>query len=433
MEARMSFRRFALLLAAIPALGVVLACSIFTPQAPQPAATLDSLYTAAAQTLDVLSTQGAAAEKTPTSSPTLSIPTDSPTAFATYTLVPPLQTITKCDAAAFVADITFPDGSSVGRGNTFTKTWRIKNVGTCTWTTAYELVFVRGEKFGGKNAVALPEGVGPGGSVDVSIQLTAPNQDGRYRGYWKLRNASGVLFGFGAGGEADIYVDVIVSGYTVTGYDFAANLCEADWHNKDKDLPCPGVNNSSDGFAIVIADPKMEDGKVRGAGLLTHPQMIKNGWITGRYPAVNIRTGDRFRALIGCLYKANDCNMTFKLEYQIGQEPLKLLGQWQEVYEGEYYAVDLDLSFLSGKKVRFLLTTLANGSSHEDYGLWINPRITTQSDKPPTATPSPTPSPTVTATPSQTPTPTLTFTPTATFTPSPTPTETPTETPTTAP
>ncbi|MCK6540247.1 MAG: hypothetical protein L6Q26_09330, partial [Anaerolineales bacterium] len=109
------------------------------------------------------------------------------------------------------------------------------------------------------------------------------------------------------------------------------------------------------------------------------------------------------------------------------------LGQWNEIYEGKYYPVDIDLNFLSGKKVKFILTILANGSSHEDYGLWVMPRITRQSSQPPTATPTRTLSPTVTATPTSTFTATPTSTATATATATETSTETPTETPTTVP
>lgn len=413
-------------------LGVTLACGLFAPATPQPAATLDSLYTAAAQTLNAMSTQAGATQPVePSSTPTLFAPTNSPTSFPTFTLAPPLQTVTKCDAAAFVADVTYPDGSVIGRGQTFTKTWRVKNVGACAWTTAYDLVFVSGEKFGASNVVALPADVAPGRSVDISVQLTSPTQDGRYRGYWKLRNASDVLFGFGSNGESSLYVDVTVAGYTVTGYDFATNLCDAVWRNADKQLPCPGAQGSTDGFAVLLNAPQMEDGAVRGIGLLTHPQMINHGTITGKYAAINIQSGDRFRALIGCLYQANDCNMTFKLEYQIGSDPVKLLGQWNEIYEGKYYPVDMDLNFLSGKKVKFILTILANGSSHEDYGLWVMPSITRQSSQPPTATPTRTLSPTVTATPTSTftATPTFTPTPTSTSTETATATETPTETP----
>jgi hypothetical protein len=361
----------------------------------------------------------------------LLLPIDTPTAFATYTPVPPLPTVTKCDAAAFIADVTYGDGTIVGRGNTFTKTWRVKNVGTCTWTTAYDIVFVSGDKLGGKDAVALPASVSPGRSVDISIQLTAPNKDGHYRGYWMLRNASNVLFGFGINSEATIYVDVNISGYTITRYDLAANLCDARWRNNNNDLPCPGVYDSSDGFALVMNSPQMEDGNARGIGLLTHPQMVNDGVITGKYGAIKILAGDHFKTLIGCLYKANDCNMIFKLEYQIGSDSPRLLGQWQEIYEGEYYPVDIDLSFLSGQKVKFILTILANGSSHEDYGLWVNPQISRQSAQLPTLTPSPTLSPTVTVTATETLTSTETLT--ATVTETATSTETPTETPTATP
>ena len=405
----MFFTRFRIILIISSALAFTLACSLFTPATPQPAATLDALYTAAAETLSVMSTEGAANQSSPSATATLSIATI-PTDFATYTPVP-LTNITKCDAAAFITDITYPDGSLIGRNNSFTKTWRIKNIGTCTWTTSYNLVFVGGEKFGAKNSVSLPAVVSPGGSVDLSIQLTAPNQNGKYQGYWKLSNASGVLFGFGSSGESSIYVDINVSGYTVVGYDLAANLCDATWRNGDKTIPCPGNNSSSDGFAIMLTAPEMEDGKVRGVGLLTHPQQVKDGVITGKYSAVNIQNGDHFNALIGCLNKADDCNMIFKLDYQIGSRPVKPLGQWHEIYEGEYYPIDIDLSFLRGEKVKFILTILANGSSHEDYGLWINPQIARQSSQPPTTTP------------------TITFTPTVT----PTATNTPSETPTTPP
>ncbi|HSM71102.1 MAG TPA: NBR1-Ig-like domain-containing protein, partial [Anaerolineales bacterium] len=319
----------------------ILACGPFGVATPQPAATLNSLYTAAAETLSVMSTQGVVAESSIT--PTLSIVLGATaTEFPTYTSVPPLQQTqqqpaAKCDAAEFVADITYPDGSIIGRGNAFTKTWRIRNAGTCTWTTNYDLVYISGEKFGAKTETSLPVSVAPGKTIDLSIPLTAPNQDGRYKGYWVLRNGSGIQFGFGALATSSIYVDVRVSGYTVTGYDFAVNLCEATWRNASKQLGCPGADGSANGFAFFVNAPKMEDGEVRGAGLITHPEKINNGIITGKYSAINIQSGDHFRALIGCMQKANDCNMVFKLEYQIGNGAVKPLGQRHEVYEGKYY------------------------------------------------------------------------------------------------
>ncbi|HLO33088.1 MAG TPA: NBR1-Ig-like domain-containing protein [Anaerolineales bacterium] len=424
--------RFKKLFIPIVALAAILACSPFAAAAPQPAATLNALYTAAAQTLEGMSTQAVATQFTPTG--TLALPTSSATPFATFTSVPPLSPVpvSRCDAAAYVSDVTYPDGSNVPLGGTFTKIWRLKNTGTCAWTTSYALVYVSGERFDAPAAVAVPTNVGPGQTVDLAVNLTAPTQHGHYLGFWKLRNASNVLFGIGSEADSSFFVDVNVTGYTVTGYDLIDNYCDANWENHSRDLPCPGSEGDDNGFVIVLDSPKMEDGKSHGRGLLTYPERGSNGLITGKYPAFKIQSGDRFQALIGCEYKANDCDMVFRLQYQIGNGPIQTLGQWREVYEGQSYPINIDLSTLSGEKVKFILTVLANGSSHEDFALWINPRIARQSAHPATKTSTPQPStitPTVSATPTVTATSTITPTATVTSTPTDTPTITPTSTP----
>jgi len=390
-------------------LGVVLACSPFASAAPQPAATLDALYTSAAETLSAMSTQGAIAlTSQPSPTGTLTIPTTSPIALQTYTAVPPLEPSAKCDAAAFITDVTYPDGTNVGMGVPFTKIWRIKNIGTCNWTTAYALVFVNGEKLGAQNSISLPGNVAPGQTVDLPVQMTAPNQSGRFKGYWKLRNASGALFGVGSSGENSIYVDVNISGYTILGFDFLEKYCTADWKNDSQNLPCPGTDGDNKGFVLVLNSPKTENGTTQNKGLVTHPQIVKDGMISGKYPEFTIQSGDRFQASINCLYKANDCNMIFKLQYQIGNGAVQTLGQWNEIYEGQSYSVNVDLNAFNGQKVKFILTVLANGSAHEDYALWIAPRISRLSAQPPTMTFTPSPSPTVTATSTQTATATAT-------------------------
>ncbi len=391
---------------------IVLACNSLAPAVPQPAATLDALYTSAAETLNSMSTQGAVSlTSQPSPTAALSIPTSSPIALQTLTSVPSAKPSVKCDAAAFVTDVTYPDGSSVGLGVSFTKIWRIKNVGTCTWTTSYALVYLNGEKFGSQNFVPVPGSVGPGQTIDLPIQLTAPNQSGRFKGYWRLRNASGLLFGVGNSGEESIYLDVNVSGYNVLGYDFLEKYCEAEWNTESQSLPCPGTDGDKKGFVVILNSPKTENGNVQNKGLITHPQIINNGLITGKYPGITVQSGDRFQASINCLYKANDCNLIFKLQYQVGSGAIQTLGQWNEIYEGESYSINVDLSSLNGQKVKFILTVLANGSAHEDYALWIAPRISRISAQPPTATFTPSLSPTVTATATSTSTATATATP----------------------
>ena len=250
----------------LSALALILACSgPFAAATPQPAATLNALYTSAAQTLESMSTEGAYYTFTPppAATPTLSIllPTSTSTSFAlaTYTTVPPLPPVTRCDAASFISDVTYPDGSIVASGSGFTKIWRVKNTGTCTWNSSYALVFVGGERFDSPSAVAVPSTVSPGQTVDLAVNLESPTKSGTYIGYWKLRNSSGALYGVGSG-DASLYTDVRVAGYTVAAYDFVANYCEASWRNSSDSLPCPGTEGANSGFVIALNAPKMENG-----------------------------------------------------------------------------------------------------------------------------------------------------------------------------
>jgi hypothetical protein len=75
--------------------------------------------------------------------------------------------------ARFVRDVTVPDGERKQPGETFTKTWRIKNDGTTTWGAGYELRFARDERMGAPVSVSLPA-IRPGQEGEVSVTLTAP-------------------------------------------------------------------------------------------------------------------------------------------------------------------------------------------------------------------------------------------------------------------
>lgn len=116
-----------------------------------------------------------------------------PTLMPTATRIIPSAT-SSCDIADFQADVTIPDGTLVPAGQAFTKTWRFKNAGACSWTTQYSLVFSSGDQMNGPTTQAFPANVNPGQTVDISVNLTAPAAAGDYTGNWKLRNASGVLY-----------------------------------------------------------------------------------------------------------------------------------------------------------------------------------------------------------------------------------------------
>src|SRR5262245_14395652 len=131
---------------------VIIACisimmlSVPLVQADQPAtddtaATIQAIIT---QTTYVM-TQNA-----PTST---SVPATATPIPATNTPLPTATTVSYCDWVTFVKDITIPDGTKFLAGETFTKTWRLQNRGTCTWTSDYMLVFTSGDSMGSTTAV----------------------------------------------------------------------------------------------------------------------------------------------------------------------------------------------------------------------------------------------------------------------------------------
>jgi hypothetical protein len=117
-----------------------------------------------------------------------------------------------CDlaAAGFPIDVTIPDDTLMQPGQSFTKTWRLRNVGTCTWTREYDAVWFSGEMLSAPSSVAMPRPVGPGESVEISVDMTAPGSRGTYQSNWKLRSAVGLLFGIGPNGESPFWVRIQV-------------------------------------------------------------------------------------------------------------------------------------------------------------------------------------------------------------------------------
>jgi hypothetical protein len=147
-----------------------------TPVTPSP--TFDATQTAAAQT--------AAAQLSQVASLTPSVQ-----ATASSTPVPGGSS---GDRAIFVADVTIPDGKVIAPGAAFTKTWKLQNGGTTTWTSSYSLAFASGVQMGDTTSVPLPQSVPPGAQIDISVDMVAPTQTGSYQGYWKMKNASGQFF-----------------------------------------------------------------------------------------------------------------------------------------------------------------------------------------------------------------------------------------------
>jgi hypothetical protein len=99
-----------------------------------------------------------------------------------------------CDNASYVSDVTIPDYTEIYPGDTFRKTWKIYNSGNCTWDKDYEFIHVSGKRLSGDD-INLKKEVDPGEYIKVSIDMTAPDHEGIYTGYWRMVNDNGNEFG----------------------------------------------------------------------------------------------------------------------------------------------------------------------------------------------------------------------------------------------
>ncbi|TLN18091.1 hypothetical protein FDZ74_07125, partial [bacterium] len=197
------------------------------PRATEAPTGPDQLNTLAAQTVVALSTTVASAK---TQSPATQAPgqaSATPSPLETATLASSATTATPCDRVEFVRDVNYPDDTAVQPGESFTKTWELKNTGSCTWTSGYAVVFTEGESMGAAAATQLTSGsVAPQQVVQVSITLKAPNKAGSFQANFKLRNAAGVVFGLGSDGAKAFWVKVKVAAFT---YNFVDNYCKGEW------------------------------------------------------------------------------------------------------------------------------------------------------------------------------------------------------------
>jgi len=96
-----------------------------------------------------------------------------------------------CLKASMVNE-TVVDGTLVQRAFPFTKTWKIRNTGSCAWPTSFKFVFVGGDAMGAPSAINLPMAVEAGQILDISLDMVAPAEDGTYTGYWSLQSDAGV-------------------------------------------------------------------------------------------------------------------------------------------------------------------------------------------------------------------------------------------------
>jgi hypothetical protein len=204
------------------------ACGSGTP--PTPTTDPNLIITQVAQTIEANLALTASAQPTQTYTPE---PTQTPAVTATpaitalpagtqgiptisFPTVPGGGTGISPDAMAFSADVTIPDNTQISPSTEFTKTWRMKNTGTTTWNSNYQLVYWDGvpiteiEKVLPVKQVKLTGEVKPGAEGEVSVKMVAPSKNGTYKIWWRLLNPQGSAFG------DSLYVLIVVNDGTIT-------------------------------------------------------------------------------------------------------------------------------------------------------------------------------------------------------------------------
>ena len=121
-----------------------------------------------------------------------STPTRTPT--RTQTVVATLGSSDCVLDAAFVRDVTVPDGTAMLAGEQFAKTWEIRNTGTCAWDDGFRLQSVGDTVLEGDAHANLAE-VAPGEGVAVTVNLVTPREPGRYRSEWQVCTDDQLCFG----------------------------------------------------------------------------------------------------------------------------------------------------------------------------------------------------------------------------------------------
>lgn len=160
---------------------IISACG--APQAPPATDPPTQAVTHAATTTETKPAPPATTTETPPPQPSI-----------TPTLETPISTnAPDCtNNAAFISDVTIPDNSVIAYGAAFTKTWRIKNTGTCIWGPDYTLTHYSGERMLAPPSVPLSVTF-PNQTVDISVELRALNEAGSHQAYFVIKNPAGLI------------------------------------------------------------------------------------------------------------------------------------------------------------------------------------------------------------------------------------------------
>ena len=209
--------------------------------APTPTATQTAVLVEIPTATEVPSTQASA---TPT--PETPIPTNPPDC---------------TNSAAFVADVTIADNDLIAPSTDFTKTWRIKNTGTCVWTPEYTLSHYSEERMLAPASVPLSVTY-PNETLDISMDLTAPSVDGKHKGFFVIKNPAGLIMKIDNDSRLWVLIDV------------SSALASVPTSEGTASIP---VTGGGDGLADATCAFTADAGKVRDTIIAVNNYRAQNG------------------------------------------------------------------------------------------------------------------------------------------------------------
>ena len=109
-----------------------------------------------------------------------------------------------------VEDLNVPDDTIFAPAEEFTKKWRLLNNGTCPWSTDYTILFVGGDQMSAEQTVPLTQSTAVSQTVDIAVDMIAPDEPGTYRGNWQVAGPDGEPFGIDGSIEDAFWLRIIV-------------------------------------------------------------------------------------------------------------------------------------------------------------------------------------------------------------------------------
>jgi len=169
-------------------------------------------------------------------------------------------------------------------------------------------------------------------------------------------------------------------------YDFIAQAPSASWSSGAGNLPFPGSDSDSRGFALYRDNWQLEDNTIRSRVLETHPQWVSNGWIMGRYPELTVPSNAELKVTVGFLKGATASDgVTFEVRFeeflglQVAPKVHSILSR-KATYDGTLDSITADLGSVQGKTGNFVLYVSAGQSSGQDWAAWAEAKIEAEPD-----------------------------------------------------